>query len=177
MPLSVGTRIDVNETMRAGFYRFTFNPPNWLGVPQLSVGAKFSVPLTDYVVELVRFDVSEKTGLVIADVEVYTLRFVNPDSFDAIENVAPATLKNPYEPIVRYPGGYGKESMSIPPKPEPGPTAIPQIAVGAIIAIVGLGVLYLTLDKIETLVESPTVNIALAAVIVIGGFIAYKQFR
>lgn len=172
----VGREVEVTETLAPGFYRLSFHVPKWLGVPKVSLGKKFSVPLTDYVVELKRYDWTEATGILIVEVEVYTLRFMTPDSYNEVVNVAPDALKNPWLPVVRNSGGYVKGEIQTGSTLE-SPQAVPQILVGAIVAIIGLGVLYLALDKIETLVDKPQVSIFMIAIVAIAGIVLFRQLK
>lgn len=195
--------IGVGEILTPGFYRFTFTVPSWIGIPTISIGKTYGIPLTTYEVKLTRYEFNEKTRVLIVEVEVYTIAFLNPNSYKAVDQVRDTTI-NDTAPVVRYSGGYAKASVPVQTAQsvlgttprvkvyttEGGgtfvdrrgagietPTAVPQVIVGAILLTIGLGVLYLCLDKVEQLVESPTVNLAVIGLVAVGAFVLYRQLK
>jgi len=174
-----------DEIWNGGTFRLTFSYPIEQLVPDVSVPKSVTIPLVNTRLTLTSWQIDKANSKVIA---VITSEATDKLGAIVLSNQAEDTamthgdFKNPYLPLVRTDGGYSKLSATanVYQTKAPAQTAVvPVLAIAAVIAaLVGGALIYLTLDKVEKLTESPSVNlfiIAISLAILFGIFIYYKK--
>lgn len=174
--------MEYGSLLTLGTKRITITLPEGITPPDVAIGQNVVVPLVN-----VRYTLKDKQWYAQSRKLIIVI---------AIEDNSKAGLgeqsnvsNQSWEPNVRTSGGYVKQSVSYTPPPMRGTSpdlmlttvdgvvvAIP-VVLGAIAALIGLGLVYLTIDKIEDVVESPSVSIFIIAIAALIFFMLYKQLK
>lgn len=148
--------IPLSSALGEGTYRLTFSYPfSWV-VPNIQ---------TPYVKDI---------GLGYQLVLSQWVKDDSSNTLTAVITLNKAPSSSPYEPLVKNPqGGYMKMSAG---QQEEATVPIQAIITG-VVAIFGIGLLFLTLQKVEALVESPTGTIFIWALAAVAFFLIFKALK
>jgi hypothetical protein len=167
------TQSSVEEMQAAGTYRLTLSYPAEFLVPDIGTPKEVSLfsrtfTLSEYYID----PVLKKLVVVIRVAEEET-----PLDQGGLRDLPIGV--NPYQPGVWTSGGTVKAPLTAyrEEKPQILPAIAPALILGVIAALLGIALIWLTLDKVEKLSDSPTFNVIVLTVAAVAFFIMYRQLK